>query len=433
MPTRKSLAKPIRSASQINRHSSVGATTKNFDPARISPAVQWSIGSLRLSRKCAACEEEEKYAKLARKESSTPSATPAIPPIVHEVLRSPGVPLDNASRASMELRFGRSFADVRIHADSTAAESARSVNALAYTVGSHIVFSANQSLREHPKLLAHELAHIEQQRSAASAVPREISERGAPEEVEADRIAESVMSDPQWQQPVQLSGPRLSRWVNCDSTAFSGMRLEPPCPPREPGEIARSRTGLSVGSITAPEVGEIVFGFAVGSSNASGLASDPAWRAFSYSIASSSTDRWEIIGFTDCEGPGSLNTDLRQDRATKVFAQLPAAARSRIDRAVGAPKADCVAANDTESNRKFNRSVVFLRTSSKITFPQETITGIQCPPTTAITASNLADFIALMKCAETQMGLSPREMLPSSVKSTTAGPGATRRQAFGIV
>jgi hypothetical protein len=72
---------------------------------------------------------------------------------------------------------------------------------------------------------------------------------------------------------------------------------------------------------------------------------------------------------------------------------------------------DCVASNDTESNRKFNRSVVFRRTSSTVTFPGESITGIQCPPTAAITATNLADYIALMKCAETRMGLSAREML----------------------
>jgi hypothetical protein len=220
----------------------------------------------------------------------------------------------------MELRFGWSFGDVRIHADSEAAESARRVNALAYTVGSHIVFGPDQSPRAHPQLLAHELVHVQQQRGAAGAIPQEISEPGAPEEVEADRIAHSVMNGSPPHEASQAASPRLSRWVDCDSTPFTGMELGPACPPREPGEIARSRSGLSVGAITAPETGEIVFGFAVGSSNASGLTSDLTWRTFSSSIASSSTDRWEILGFTDCEGPEALNTNLRQDRVNKVFA-----------------------------------------------------------------------------------------------------------------
>ena len=64
----------------------------------------------------------------------------AAPPIVHQVLNSPGKPLDGATRSFMEPRFGHDFSGVRIHTDEQAAESAQSVNALAYTVGHDIVF-----------------------------------------------------------------------------------------------------------------------------------------------------------------------------------------------------------------------------------------------------------------------------------------------------
>src|SRR3954452_15766007 len=82
------------------------------------------------------------------------------PAIVHEVLRSPGQPLDAATRAFFEPRFGHDFGHVRVHTDARAAESAASVNALAYTVGNHIVVGRGgfQPLNS-TRLLAHELVH----------------------------------------------------------------------------------------------------------------------------------------------------------------------------------------------------------------------------------------------------------------------------------
>jgi outer membrane protein OmpA-like peptidoglycan-associated protein len=88
------------------------------------------------------------------------------PPIVHEVLRSPGQPLDTANRAFMEQRFGHDFSQVRVHADTKAAESASAVKALAYTVGLDVVFGARRyapGTIEGDRLLAHELTHVVQQ------------------------------------------------------------------------------------------------------------------------------------------------------------------------------------------------------------------------------------------------------------------------------
>ncbi|GAB4205457.1 MAG: hypothetical protein OHK0022_31570 [Roseiflexaceae bacterium] len=88
------------------------------------------------------------------------------PPIVHEVLSTPGQPLDGQTRAAMEPRFGHDFSQVRVHTGSQAAESARAVNALAYTVGRNVVFAGGQyapGTRTGQQLLAHELTHVVQQ------------------------------------------------------------------------------------------------------------------------------------------------------------------------------------------------------------------------------------------------------------------------------
>jgi uncharacterized protein DUF4157 len=98
-------------------------------------------------------------------------AAPALseaPPSVHAALRSPGEPLDAATRAYFEPRFGRDFSGVRVHADAAAAQSARDVNAHAYTVGQNIAFDSGRfapGSQAGRRLLAHELAHVAQQQA----------------------------------------------------------------------------------------------------------------------------------------------------------------------------------------------------------------------------------------------------------------------------
>lgn len=88
---------------------------------------------------------------------------------VHEVINSGGgSPLDADTRAEMEARFGQDFGDVRVHTDGAAHESARSVNAQAYTVGTDVVFQRDRydpSSDAGRHMLAHELTHVVQQRS----------------------------------------------------------------------------------------------------------------------------------------------------------------------------------------------------------------------------------------------------------------------------
>jgi Domain of unknown function (DUF4157) len=89
--------------------------------------------------------------------------------MVEETLHSPGQSLDPAIRNFTEVSFGRDFSQVKVHTDARAAESARGVNALAYTSGNHIAFDAGQYAPETPtgmRLLSHELTHVVQQRRA---------------------------------------------------------------------------------------------------------------------------------------------------------------------------------------------------------------------------------------------------------------------------
>jgi peptidoglycan hydrolase-like protein with peptidoglycan-binding domain len=188
-----------------------------------------------LQRKCSCggtpgptgeCEKCRKKRLSLQRRAAKKQEPARVPPIVHEVLRSPGQPLDASTRAFMESRFGHDFSrlalhaapraqaelvvgqagdqfeqeadsmadtvmqmpeprtlnkstqravadfsHVRLHADARAAESARAVNAKAYTVGHDIVFGEGRyrpETRDGRKLLAHELAHTIQQSSTGS-------------------------------------------------------------------------------------------------------------------------------------------------------------------------------------------------------------------------------------------------------------------------
>ena len=142
---------------------------------------------------CESCAENE----VQRSPLSGSRPQHVAPREVHDVLRSPGAPLDRGVRSTMERAFGRDFSGVRVHADGAAAESAASVGARAYTVGNHIAFNKGMytpSTAAGRHLLAHELAHTVQQRGApADVAPSlEIGGEQTPAEAAADRAADAV-------------------------------------------------------------------------------------------------------------------------------------------------------------------------------------------------------------------------------------------------
>src|SRR5882762_2461094 len=113
---------------------------------------------------CEECRQKQSAPSIQRR-ASAPAAPAHVPRIVSDVLRSPGHPLDAATRVFFERRFGHDFSHVRLHTGSTAAASARSINALAYTLGNNLVFGPGQyspDTTSGRSLLAHELVHVTQ-------------------------------------------------------------------------------------------------------------------------------------------------------------------------------------------------------------------------------------------------------------------------------
>lgn len=158
-----------------------------------------------LQRKCACgqhtiaggeCESCSK--KRLQRHASGQAETEEAPPVVHEVLRSPGQPLDAETRGFMESRFHQDFSRVRLHTDARAAESSAALRAHAYTMGQEIVFGAGQyapGSARGKRLLAHELVHTIQQGGNGVGVATKLIAGRADDvsEREADAIADSVM------------------------------------------------------------------------------------------------------------------------------------------------------------------------------------------------------------------------------------------------
>jgi hypothetical protein len=97
----------------------------------------------------------------------------------------------------MEPRFGHDFSQVRVHTDARAAESARNINALAYTVGRDVVFGAGQHsphTREGKRLMAHELTHVTQQSEGGVQGKLKIGQPENSFEQEADLAADQIDS-----------------------------------------------------------------------------------------------------------------------------------------------------------------------------------------------------------------------------------------------
>jgi hypothetical protein len=118
--------------------------------------------------------------------------TPAVPD-------NGGRPMEAPLRRFMESRLGHDFSGVRLHTGRQAEESAKSVNALAYTAGQNVVFGAGGYAPDTPRglhLLAHELGHVVQQSRNPPPMgtrPR-VESQASMAEIEADRTATSVLT-----------------------------------------------------------------------------------------------------------------------------------------------------------------------------------------------------------------------------------------------
>lgn len=126
-----------------------------------------------------------------------------------------GAPLPGGVRARFEQSLGADLSAVRVHAGPDSEDAARSLGAQAFATGNDIHFGAGKYQPDDPfglHLLAHEVAHTEQQAGSAPSVHEklEISQPGDAHEVEADRAAEAMIAGG----PASVSrvaGPALAR------------------------------------------------------------------------------------------------------------------------------------------------------------------------------------------------------------------------------
>ena len=264
------------------------------------------------SGQCSACREESEKTLRRSAISSNRSTTEVspkrsinengVPAIVRDVLRSPGEALDANTRTFMEPRFGHDFSGVRIHTDSKAAASARAVRALAYTVGRDVVFDTGRYAPHTAAgkgLIAHELAHVVQQRNAGDGqlAKLAIGDCNDSSEREADQQAHAVLSGGDARPMGLSSSPTMIRRAcgvaglgpapaDCSLTAAppSGSRFKfnVDCDDFAPGERARLQT------------------FARGVR------------------ASTPTATINIIGLASFDGDAGLNHSLACHRATKA-------------------------------------------------------------------------------------------------------------------
>lgn len=111
-----------------------------------------------------------------------------------------GAPLPAQTRRFMESGFGRNFSDVRIHTDATSHQLNQRLNAHAFTTGRDIFFSRGgfqpeSSAGRH--LLAHELAHVVQQRGAPVLSIQRQSKRGFLDRI-SDNYKNEITASPQF-------------------------------------------------------------------------------------------------------------------------------------------------------------------------------------------------------------------------------------------
>lgn len=174
----------------------------------------------------------------------------AAPPIVHDVLRSPGQPIDRAARDFMEPRFGIDFSGVRVHTGEAADASARAVNAHAYAVGQHVVFAAGQFSPDTyagRRLFAHELTHVVQQDTTGPTLARSPDDGGDAaigSEIERLELQE-------WRKSLEAQGYEMYTRRQFDrvdwlAKAFTDGRARP-----DMVAVNRAKRHVLVGDVTA--------------------------------------------------------------------------------------------------------------------------------------------------------------------------------------
>jgi len=232
--------------------SSGRGTVNTFPRVTTTPSVlvQRSCAcgeSASLGAKCEDCANGKLKLQRSAVADASHSDRLTAPPIVHDVLRSPGQPLDQTVRAGMEAGFGHDFSRVRVHTDRAAAESARAVNARAFTVGEQIVFGEQQyaaGSESGKQLLAHELVHTIQQRGSVNHRALEVSRPTDSSEHEADAAAAAALDHEKPAGQIATGVPGARDAASVSRSVFAGR---PAAVRPAPLQIARQDEGKAKG------------------------------------------------------------------------------------------------------------------------------------------------------------------------------------------
>ncbi len=151
-----------------------------------------------IQRRCAKCDDKEVNPTQIKPMPSANTEVGLETDAATSAAIRGGIPLSKDLLAYFEPRFGEDFSSVRVHTDASAAQSARYVNANAYTVGHDLVFGFGQfkpGTHDGKRLIAHELVHVVQQKGSMVAAIQRDPHDHAPEvpvtspSVPADRAA----------------------------------------------------------------------------------------------------------------------------------------------------------------------------------------------------------------------------------------------------
>lgn len=131
--------------------------------------------------------------------TSNDAGLPVSPSVESAVgqMQGGGQPLPVGERSFFEQRFGQDFSHIRIHADDQAAETARSLNARAFTVGNDIAFDTGEyqpGTQGGRHLLAHELTHTLQQTGGIATKPQQAFLQQPPPELKLPTSSKEALA-----------------------------------------------------------------------------------------------------------------------------------------------------------------------------------------------------------------------------------------------
>ena len=326
--------------------------------------------------------------RIQRFSGQSNGQTETAPASVDHVLASSGRPLEPALRQDMEQRFGHDFSRVRVHSGATAEQSARDVNASAYTVGQNIVFGPAQfapGTNAGRRLIAHELTHVVQQSGA---------------------------EDRQVRQSKDKRGLSPLIPMSQGTIAQTMIQRTPACPDkRDSGEVTKSQSPNGILAVDtffdAAKESLSVQDFGIGQDSVPAtMTQSDDWRRMMSMILGDPAAQVAVLGYSDCIGTELNNQGLRNRRADAVVKAMPAEIQTKV-----LPffkgwwgKLTYLFPNDTAENRARNRMVL-------VALIRPAVNSCDNLPK----ATHIDQFIFLVSCLENRLGLTKAADAPKTL------------------